>query len=268
VSDPVSLGLAVDREPDSGGSGNAERVLECHEISKRYGSVQGLGAVSLAVGPGEIVGLAGDNGAGKSTLLRILGGATKPTSGTVLLAGDELRTFTPAYARAQGIEMVYQDLALCPNLSVSANVFLGREESRTIVGIRVTRRRQMDRQTVHLLDRVGVRISDVEELVGNLSGGQRQAVAICRALASKPKVILLDEPTAALSVNAVAPLLELIRRLPSEGVSVVLVSHRLSDLLTATERIVVMRRGNIVTELQSRTASEGQVLRLMAGLET
>ena len=181
---------------------------------------------------GEVVGIAGDNGAGKSTLMKIVAGAIRPTSGTLVCDGDPVREFSPLHARGHGIDMVYQDLSLCDNLSVAENVFLGRElRRRSRLGVVMIDSRGMARRADALLQRLGLELNSVLEPVSTLSGGQRQAVAISRALAFDPKMVILDEPTAALSVTAAKPLLEMIRGLPDQGASVMLVSHRLSDLL-------------------------------------
>ena len=241
-------------------------LLRGREIRKQYGAVEALRGVDFEIMANEIVGFAGDNGAGKSTLMKIVAGSVRPTTGTLLLNGEELKEFDPAHSRRQGIEMVYQDLALCENLDARENIFLGREPCRRRFGLRMIASERMTHTTVALLDRLEIAISSVFEPMSVLSGGQRQAVAICRALAFKPRLIVMDEPTAALSVNAVAPLLRLVRRLPSEGAAVILVSHRLSDLMTVTDRIYVLRNGEIVANLETAQTHEDELLRLMAGL--
>ena len=244
----------------------ATPLLVGHDIRKHYGAIEALRGVSFEINQSEIVGFAGDNGAGKSTLMKIVAGSTKPSSGSLVLNGEEMREFDPAHSRRKGIEMVYQDLALCENLDARENIFLGREPRRKRLGLRMIASERMTHSTVALLDRLEVSIPSVYEPMSDLSGGQRQAVAICRALAFKPRLIVLDEPTAALSVNAVEPLLKLLRRLPSEGAAVLLVSHRLSDLLSLTDRIYVIRNGEIVANLETASTDEDQLLRLMAGL--
>ena len=216
---------------------------------------------------GEVVGIAGDNGAGKSTLMKIVAGAIRPTSGTLVCDGDPVRDFSPLHARGHGIDMVYQDLSLCDNLSVAENVFLGRElRRRSRLGVVMIDSRGMARRADALLQRLGLELNSVLEPVSTLSGGQRQAVAISRALAFDPKMVILDEPTAALSVTAAKPLLEMIRGLPGQGASVMLVSHRLSDLLETTSRVYVLRHGRIAAELVTSETTEEELLRLMAGL--
>lgn len=237
------------------------------ELQKHYGAVEALRNVSFEIGAGEIIGVAGDNGAGKSTLMKIVAGSVRPSGGTLTLDSEAMATFHPSHARLRGIEMVYQDLALCENLDARENIFLGREPRRRLAGVRVVAGERMTKGAGELLDRLEIRIKSIFEPVSTLSGGQRQAVAICRALAFRPRLILMDEPTAALSVNAVAPLLNLIRRLPSEGAAVMLVSHRLSDLMAVTNRIYVLRDGRVVANLQTTQTTEYELLRLMAGLE-
>jgi ABC-type sugar transport system ATPase subunit len=241
-------------------------VIKGEAVRKTYGGVEALGGVDFAIGRGEVVGLAGDNGAGKSTLLKIIAGAVKPTHGSLEVDGESIAEFTPAHARAHGIEIVYQDLALCDNLDVRANIFLGRE-LKGRAPLKLLRHEEMLRRSHALLRRLEIRVPSIHEPVSALSGGQRQAVAICRALAFEPKVILLDEPTAALSVNAVAPLLELIRRLPLEGATVILVSHRMSDLFSVTDRIYVFRTGRLVADVRTKESNEREILHLMAGLD-
>jgi ABC-type sugar transport system ATPase subunit len=245
---------------------DAPALLTGRGVAKSYGPVHALREVDFHLMPKEIIGLAGDNGAGKSTLMKIVAGSTNPSSGEVSLEGQAIASFDPGSARQHGIEMVYQDLALCENLDARENIFLGREPRRGRMGLRMIAAEQMTNATDELLERLEIAIGSSFEPVSQLSGGQRQAVAICRALAFNPKLILMDEPTAALSVNAVAPLLRLIRRLPAEGASVMLVSHRLSDLLDVTDRIYVLRNGEIVADLVTSETDEEELLRLMAGL--
>ncbi|MGH9161568.1 MAG: ATP-binding cassette domain-containing protein, partial [Vicinamibacteraceae bacterium] len=183
-------------------------------LGRLYGAVQALRGVDCEVRRGEVVGFAGDNGAGKSTLMRIVAGADSPTEGALSIDGTMVERFDPSSARSLGIEIVYQDLALCENLDVCENVFLGRElVRRSLFGLRVIDRERMQREVEELLQRLGIGVSSLREPISSLSGGQRQAVAICRPLAFRPKLVIMDEPTAALSVNATQPLLRLIRRL-------------------------------------------------------
>lgn len=242
-------------------------LLVGHAIRQEYGAVEALRGVDFEIGQGEVVGFAGDNGAGKSTLMRIVAGAQSPSGGALALNGRGIQHFDPAHARALGIEMVYQDLGLCDNLDVRENIFLAREPcKRTWLGVRVLASEQMTRDAEDLLARLGITVGSLFDPVSRLSGGQRQAVAICRALAFQPHLVIMDEPTAALSVNASQPLLRLIRKSAAVGTGVMLVSHRLSDLLSVTDRIYVLRNGEVSGNVQTSLVDEGMLLRMMAGL--
>ena len=243
-----------------------EAVIEARALGKRYGAVTALDNVSFRINPGEIVGFAGDNGAGKSTLMRMVAGDLLPTSGELLVGGSAPSGYGPHRAREIGIEMVYQDLALCDNLDIYENIFLGRELRRfRVFGVSVLDKARMLTAAEEVLGRLELSLPSLTEPVSALSGGQRQLVAIARAMALSPRLVILDEPTAALSVKAGRPLLELIRRLPDTGTSVMLVSHRLSDLMETTDRIYILRRGTIATELTTAATSETEILHAMAG---
>jgi simple sugar transport system ATP-binding protein/D-xylose transport system ATP-binding protein len=242
-------------------------AVSARGLRKNYGAVEALRDVSFEIHPGDIVGFAGDNGAGKSTLMKIISGALRPSGGSLHLGEHEVREYGPGSARALGVEMVYQDLALCDNLDIRENIFLGRElRRRTFPGVRTICHDEMTERARAVLESLGIRLGSLFDPVSALSGGQRQAVAIARAIAFQPKLVIMDEPTAALSVAAAAPLLELIRRLPAQGTSVMLVSHRLSDLISTTDRIYVLRAGEIVAELRTGETDEENLLRVMAGL--
>ena len=239
-------------------------MLQLQSVGMRFGAVEALQAVDLELAPGEVVGLMGDNGAGKSTLLKIVAGNFAPTSGRILWDGQAV-DLSPLSARELGIEAVYQDLALCDNLSASANVFLGRELRRRLFGILpVLDHAAMRRRSAELFDDLG---SDTrpDDLVRRMSGGQRQAVAIARARLSAPRLMLLDEPTAAISVRQIAEVLELIRSLRDRGVSVLLISHRMSDVFTVADRVVVLRRGRKVTDKLTAASSPEEVTALITG---
>ncbi len=215
--------------------------VEMRGIRKSYGALDVLRGVDLRVAPGEVIGLIGDNGAGKSTLMKMLAGAVVPDSGQILIDGVELTGTGPRAARAHGIEMVYQDLALCNDLDVASNLFLGREKYHPL-----TRRldhRRMHAEAAEDLSRLHIRITNTRQTVGNMSGGQRQAIAITRAVTFEPKVLVLDEPTAALAAREVEMTLQLIRDVSSRGVSVVLITHRLQDLFEVADRFVVLYEG-------------------------
>ncbi|MCY3932498.1 MAG: ATP-binding cassette domain-containing protein [Acidobacteria bacterium] len=239
-------------------------MLELKSVGMRFGAVEALLDVDLEVGAGEVVGLMGDNGAGKSTLLKIVAGNFAPTSGRVLWGGADV-DLSPLSARELGIEAVYQDLALCDNLSAAANVFLGRELSRRLLGILpVLDHAAMRRRSTELFEELG---SDTraDDLVRRMSGGQRQAVAIARARLSSPRLMLLDEPTAAISVRQIAEVLELIRGLKEQGVGILLVSHRMSDVFAVADRIVVLRRGRKVADKPTAESSPEEVTALITG---
>ncbi|MBS4074132.1 sugar ABC transporter ATP-binding protein [Ameyamaea chiangmaiensis] len=213
-------------------------VLSLRGVSKRFGAVSALTDIELDVHAGEVVALVGDNGAGKSTLVKILSGVHQPTAGTIRFAGQDVTVADPAAALALGIATVFQDLALCENLDVVGNVFLGRELSPFAldeVG--------MELRTWTLLRQLSARIPSVRVPIASLSGGQRQTVAIARSLLLEPRLILLDEPTAALGVAQTAEVLDLIERLRERGLAVIVISHNMEDVRAVADRIVVLRLG-------------------------
>jgi len=230
---------------------SAEKVpiVEMRGIKKHFGAVQALRGVDLALHHNEVLGLIGDNAAGKSTLMKVLSGAYNPDGGGVFIEGEGVHFTSPMDARRMGIEMVYQDYALSNNLDVSANVFMGREAVRLKLGpIGVMDYAYMERETKNLLNRLKIRIPSVRQKVERLSGGQRQAVAIARATAFDAKVIIMDEPTAALSVAAIDQVIELIQQLKAQGASIIIVSHRLEDIYRVSNRMVVLRQGRKVND--------------------
>jgi simple sugar transport system ATP-binding protein len=222
----------------------APAVVELRHIRKNFGAVQALRGVDLLLRHNEVLGLLGDNAAGKSTLMKVLSGAYIPDEGDILIEGQKVAFASPMDARRQGIEMVYQDYALADNLDVAANVFLGREAVRVRVGpIAVMDSRHMEQEAQSLLNRLKIDISSVRLKVERLSGGQRQAVAIARATAFNAKVIIMDEPTAALSVAAIGKVLDLVRQLKDQGASIIVISHRLEDIYQVSDRMIVLRHG-------------------------
>ncbi|MDZ5695957.1 ATP-binding cassette domain-containing protein [Chelativorans sp. M5D2P16] len=239
-------------------------VLELQRVSKSFGAIRALEAVDLKIEEGEVVGLMGDNGAGKSTLVKIIAGNFPPTAGTMLIDGQEVHFSKPVEARRKGIEIVYQDLALCNNLSAAANVFLGREIKRRLGPIRY-----LDHKAMY--ERAGEIFGELKsetrprDLVHRMSGGQRQAVAIARTRLSDPKLVLMDEPTAAISVRQVAEVLDLIRRLKETGHAVVLISHRMPDVFAVCERVAVLRRGKKVADKPVADSSPEEVTALITG---
>ena len=238
--------------------------LDLSGISKNFGAIQALTGVSLSLQGGEVVGLMGDNGAGKSTLVKIVAGNYPPSSGTMEMSGRKLAFHKPSDARAQGIEIVYQELALCNNLTAAANVFLGRELERGFFPFRFLDYRTMFQRAGELFAELKSETRP-RDLVRRMSGGQRQAVAIARTRLSDPKIVLMDEPTAAISVRQVAEVLNLIRRLREHDIAVVLISHRMPDVFAVSDRIVVLRRGRKVCDKAISKSSPEEVTGLITG---
>jgi ABC-type sugar transport system ATPase subunit len=224
-------------------------VVEMRKIKKSFDAVQALCGVDLVLHHNEVLGLVGDNAAGKSTLMKVLSGAYHPDEGEIFIEGDKVHLTDPLSARVLGIEMVYQDLALVNHLDVASNVFLGRETMSAKLGrIGVMNQRHMEEETQRLLDRLKIDISSVHLDVQRLSGGQRQSVAIARATAFNAKVIIMDEPTAALSVAAIGKVLDLVRELKAQGCSIIVISHRLEDIYQVSDRMIVLRHGRKVCD--------------------
>lgn len=239
-------------------------VLELRNISKRYGAIQALNNVSLAIEPGEVVGLMGDNGAGKSTLVKVIAGNFAPTSGDVFISDQRMVFHKPLDAQKAGIEVVYQDLAICNNMSAASNVFLGREPTRKIGLIKIVDYAFMRKRSAELFARLKSETRP-RDLVHKMSGGQRQAVAIARTLLSDAKIVLMDEPTAAISVRQVAEVLNLIRQLSDHGIAVVLISHRMPDVFDVASKVVVLRRGELVANKKASASSPEEITGLITG---
>ncbi len=240
-------------------------LLELRGLSKHYGAIEALNGVDMTLEPGEILGLMGDNGAGKSTLVKIIAGNFPASSGEIRLQDKPVHFHRPTDARNAGIEVVYQDLALCDNLTAAANVFLGREAKRSLFGmLKVLDNAHMQGRSRALFAELK---SDTRpaDLVRNMSGGQRQAVAIARTRLAKARVVLMDEPTAAISVRQVAEVLELIRRLREQSIAVILISHRMPDVFAVCDRIMVLRRGRKVAEKAIAQTSPEEVTGLITG---
>nr|WP_207765795.1 ATP-binding cassette domain-containing protein [Pleomorphomonas carboxyditropha] len=234
-------------------------------ISKRYHPIQVLDDVSLTLKPGEVLGLVGDNGAGKSTLSKVLSGAIIPDAGSIEIDGEVVSFASPADARAARVEMVYQDLSLCDTVDVAGNLFLGREPRRRLAGLSFLDEARMHAEARAMLDRLGIVIADTRLKVENLSGGQRQSIAIGRAASFDPRVLIMDEPTAALAVAEVEAVLDLIRAVSARGVSVILITHRLQDLFLVCDRIQVMYEGRNVAERHVSETSIEEVVNLIVG---
>ncbi|HEX9118708.1 MAG TPA: ATP-binding cassette domain-containing protein [Anaerolineae bacterium] len=247
---------------DAGGS--PDYVVELRNISKAFGPVQALRGVDLRLGYGEALGLVGDNAAGKSTLMKVLTGAYLPDGGEICCEGKTVRWRSPHDSRRAGIEMVYQDLALANNMDIVANIFMGRE----LVAAGVPRLLDEDRmadESAGLLDRLKIQVNSVRLKVENLSGGQRQAVAIARATAFRARVVILDEPTAALAVKEVGKVLETIRGLRAQGIAVIIISHRLQDVFQVCDRVMVLRQGRNAGERRTAETSMDVIVGLMVG---
>lgn len=239
-------------------------LLEVRNVSKSFGAIHAVNDISWSIEPGEVVGLMGDNGAGKSTLVKLIAGNFPPTDGEVLVDGEVCHFHKPIQARAKGIEVVYQDLALADNLTAAQNVFLGREQNKGFWPFRVLDKQAMIDRSAELFDELKSETRP-RDLVKKMSGGQRQAVAIARTRLSNAKVVLMDEPTAAISVRQVAEVLELIRRLKHQGVAVILISHRMPDVFAVSDRIIVMRRGTKVADKATTSTSPEEITGLITG---
>jgi D-xylose transport system ATP-binding protein len=238
-----------------------ETVLSLRGVNKRFGAVQALTDVHLDVAPGEVVALVGDNGAGKSTLVKIISGVYRPDGGQILFAGRQIHVSGPSEAQLLGISTVFQDLALCDNLDVVANLFLGQE--RTSAGW--LDEVEMEKEAWRLLKTLSAKIPSVRIPIASLSGGQRQTVAIARSLVGKPKVVMLDEPTAALGVAQTAEVLNLVERLRETGLGVILVSHNMADVQAVADRIVVLRLGRNAAEFKVEEVSTEQLVAAITG---
>nr|WP_292660664.1 ATP-binding cassette domain-containing protein [Mesorhizobium sp.] len=239
-------------------------VLELTNISKHFGAIQAVNDVSLSIDAGQVVGLMGDNGAGKSTLVKMIAGNFPPSHGTMQMDGKELILHKPVEARQHGIEIVHQDLALCNNLTAAANVYLGRELRRGLGPLRILDYAAMYKRAGQIFAELKSETRP-RDLVKQMSGGQRQAVAIARTMLSQAKIVLMDEPTAAISVRQVAEVLNLIRHLRDQGIAVVLISHRMPDVFDVADRVIVMRRGRKVADKTIASSSPEEVTGLITG---
>jgi simple sugar transport system ATP-binding protein len=239
-------------------------VLSLKGIGKQFGAIRALHDVDLDIAPGEVVGLMGDNGAGKSTIVRIIAGNFPPSQGTLHFDGREVHFHRPVDSRAVGIEVVYQDLALANNLTAAGNVFLGRELTRSFGPIKLLDHKAMDVRALELFRELRSETRP-ENLVKDMSGGQRQAVAIARTRLSNAKLVMMDEPTAAISVRQVEQVLSLIHRLKEQGIAVMLISHRMPDIFSVCDRVVVMRRGEKKADKPVTETSPEEVTALITG---
>jgi simple sugar transport system ATP-binding protein len=242
-------------------------LLEASELTKHYGNVLALDGANFSAYPGEVTALIGDNGAGKSTLVKVLSGAIRPDSGQIRVSGAAVSMNSPLDARHHGIETVYQDLALAPDLDAAANLHLGREIYR-FRPLHILDKPEMRRRAVAAFADLGVQLKDVTAPVVTLSGGQRQSVAVARAVAHASKIIFMDEPTAALGVVQRERVLENIRRVRDRGIAVILISHNMPEVLAVTDRVEVLRMGRRVARFKTSEASVEQLVGAMTGALT
>lgn len=246
-----------------------EAILQAKNLTKHFGGLTAVDNVSMDVRLGEVIGLVGDNGAGKSTLIKMISGVYQPDGGEIYF-NDEMVTFSgPREARDMGIETIYQDLALAENLDVSSNIFLGREVKKRFLGGLV---HTLDWPTMHAqsngaLDKLDIHVPSLTQQIRNLSGGQRQAVAIARSIYWNARVMIMDEPTAALGVPEQRKVLTLVRTLRDQGVPVIIISHNMQDIFAVADRIVILRRGKKVAELESDKTTPDEIVSLMVGAE-
>ncbi|GDX24276.1 sugar ABC transporter ATP-binding protein [Actinomycetes bacterium] len=241
---------------------NENSLLRATNLSKNFGSVSVLKSINLHVIPNESVGLIGDNGAGKSTLVKILAGVYSPSGGELFFNGSAVTFRNPLDARSAGIEIIYQDLALCDDLDAASNIFLGRESMKRIGPGRWLDRNGMMQEARNALAELGADIAP-DQLVASMSGGQRQLVSVARALQFAPKLLLMDEPTASLSSTKIHLLLNLVKNLKKKGVSVILISHRFTDLLSVCDRIIAMRDGCISAEIRPTESKTSDLIERM-----
>ena len=243
-------------------------LVQMRGIQKSFGAVEALRGADLTLWPNEVLGLVGDNAAGKSTLMKTLSGVHQPDAGEIRFEGAPVSFPSPRDSRAIGIEMIYQNLALAQNLDVVANVFLGREHSRSLIpGLPWLDEARMERETRALLGRLKINITSVRTNVERMSGGQQQAIAIARAVAFKARIVIMDEPTASLAVKEVGKVIDIIRGLREAGVSVIIISHRLQDIFSVADRIMVLRTGQSVADRQAKAFTMDEVVKYIVGAE-
>lgn len=246
----------------------ADAVLQVRRLTKRFGGLTAVDRVDLDVRPGEVVGLLGDNGAGKSTLIKMVSGVYHPDEGQILFQGREVKMGSPMDALELGIETLYQDLALAENLNVYSNIFLGREKTKPFLGIiRVLDHDTMHAESSKVLKRLEIEIPSLRSQIKNLSGGQRQAVAISRSIYWNAKLLIMDEPTAALGVAEQRKVLDLVRVLRGQNIPVIIISHQMYDVFSVTDRLAIMRRGKKVAERNTKDTTPDEVVGLIIGTE-
>lgn len=243
------------------------KLLELIGVRKRFGSVEALRGVDLVVESGMVVGLVGDNGAGKSTLMKTITGVGSADEGRILFNGRDIAGRGAGEIRKIGVEMIYQDLALAPQQSVAANIFLGREPTRRALGFfpGCIDDARMESEAARMLGRLGAHVPSTRTPAGVLSGGQQQIVAIARALTFRPKLVIMDEPTAALAVREVDHVLDLVRGLKGGGIALILISHRLNDIFAVCDRVVALRQGKVAADLAINDTSMSEVVGHIVG---
>jgi D-xylose transport system ATP-binding protein len=240
-------------------------LLELFNVDRRFGAIEALRDITFSVAAGEVVALLGDNGAGKSTLVKIIAGELQPSRGRIVFDGVERHFASPADAKAAGIETVYQDLSLCTNLDVTANFFMGRELTRRVLGVPVLRRAAMEAETRAALEDGGTRIPSLRVAVEHLSGGQRQAIELNRFVHWGGRLVMLDEPFAALGVEQTRRGLETVARVRDRGVGVILITHVMAQAFAVADRIVVLRHGLVAGNVRTEDSSPDEVVRLITG---
>ena len=243
----------------------AAPILQARSVSKFFGAITALRDVSLQLAKGEEQGEVGDNGAGKSTLMKVLSGLYAPSEGALLFEGGEVRFDSPRASRNIGIEMVYQDFALAGNMSIHENIFLGREVKKPWMGLPLLNKKAQREQAQEHLNRLKIHVKSVDQNVEDLSGGQRQAVAIARATAFDAKLVIMDEPTAALAIKEVGKVLDLIHTLKEHGVSVIIISHRMDDIFYACDRVMALYQGTNFAESLIANTTRNEVIGWIMG---
>ena len=247
------------------GSNGEKLLLEGSGIAKYFGAVTALSGVSFGLARGEVLGVVGDNGAGKSTLMKILSGLYAPSEGQLVFDGRPVRFASPRDARKAGIEMVYQDLALAGNMTIFENIYLGREPGRKLLGLTFVDQKRAREMAAEHLERLKIHVKSVDQPVEELSGGQRQAVAIARATAFDTRIVIMDEPTAALAIKEVGKVLDLIRSLKDHGVSVILISHRMDDIFYVCDRVMALFHGRNFAEAPLAATTRNEVIGWIMG---
>jgi ABC-type sugar transport system ATPase subunit len=244
---------------------NPDYVLEARDISKRFGRVQAISNITLQLQRGEILALVGDNGAGKSTLIKVIAGALKKDSGEILLDGHKVEFENPMHAKHLGIEVVYQDLSLINYLNVYQNLFLGRELQKRFGPLKVLDQRRMEQQAIEKLQTLGVKVKSCREWVSRLSGGQRQSVAVAKAASFGKKIVILDEPTAALGVEEAHHVLQIVRELKNKGASIIIITHNMEHAFSVADRFLVIRLGSVVGVRRRSETNIDEIVKMITG---